>query len=185
MWVEYSWSQWNRIRLSAIVRNFAYKDLVKDKTRRTAGWGLMLSGNVQPSSKWILYYQLAYGKGIGNYIQDLAGMPYSFTPSDSNPGKMVANSMIGANLGVSFNPTSKWQFNAVISEARVFGVKDYASADPESTDYRYAVYGAVNGFYNINSFLQVGLEYLYGHRETWNIGGAHDSRIQAQLAFTF
>ena len=185
MWVEYSWSTWNRIRLSGIIRNFAYKDLVSDKTRHTAGWGVMLSGNAQPSSKWILYYQLAYGQGIGNYIQDLAGMPYSFTPSDSHPGKMVANPMIGCNLGVSYNPNSKWQFNAMFSEARIFDVKDYAGADAESQDYKYALYGAVNGFYNINSFLQVGLEYLWGHRQTWNIGGAHDSRIQAQLSFSF
>ena len=39
--------------------------------------------------------------------------------------------------------------------------------------------------YKLNSWLQAGIEYLWGHRETWNIGGAHDSRIQTQLAFTF
>lgn len=185
MWVEYSWSQWNRIRVSGVIRNFAYKDLLQNKSRNTTGWGVMLSGNVQPASKWILYYQFAYGQGIGNYIQDLAGMPYSFTPSNHYVGKMVANPMLGANLGVTFNPNSKWQFNAVFSEARIFGVKDYATQDTEAQDYKYALYGAVNGFYNINSFLQVGLEYLWGHRETWNIGGAHDSRLQAQLSFTF
>ena len=185
MWVEYSWSTWNRIRLSGIVRNFAYKDLVSDKTRHTAGWGVMLSGNVQPASKWILYYQLAYGQGIGNYIQDLAGLPYSFTPSDSQPGKMVANPMIGANLGVTYNISPKWQVNAMFSEARIFNVKDYATAEAETSDYKYALYGAVNCFYNINSFMQVGLEYLWGHRQTWNIGGAHDSRLQAQLQFSF
>lgn len=185
MWVEYSFSQWNRIRLSGIIRNFAYKDLVKECTRHTVGWGAMLSGNIQPASQWILYYQFAYGQGIGNYIQDIAGMPYSFTPSDSDPGKMVANPMLGANIGVTFNATKKLQFNAMFSEARIFNVRDYAISEPETQDYKYALYGAVNCFYNINSFLQVGVEYLYGHRQTWNIGGAHDSRLQAQLAFTF
>ena len=185
MWVEYTFSPMNRIRVSGIIRNFAYKDLVSNKTRHTAGWGVMLSGNVQPDPKWTLYYQFAYGKGIGNYIQDLAGMPYSFTPSDDQPGKMVANPMLGANLGVTFQPNSKWQFNAVFSEARIFDVANYANAVSDSLNYKYALYGAVNCFYNINSFLQAGVEYLWGHRQTWNIGGAHDSRIQAQLAFTF
>ena len=185
MWVEYTFSPMNRIRVSAIIRNFAYRDLLKDKTRHTVGWGTMLSGNVQPDPKWTLYYQFAYGEGIGNYIQDIAGMPYSFTPSDSDPGKMVANPMLGANLGVTFQPTSKWQFNAMFSEARIFNVRDYANSVAETENYKYALYGAVNGFYNINSFLQVGLEYLWGHRQTWNVGGAHDSRIQAQLSFSF
>lgn len=193
VWAEYSFSQWNRIRVSGVIRNFRYKDILADKYRVNTGWGVMLSGNVQPADKWILYYQAAYGQGIGNYIQDIAGHPYSFIPDDATPGRMKSSPMLGANIGVTFNPTSKLQFNAMLSEARVWGVGAYANpsddADAnvtsESQDYKYAVYGAVNCFYNINSFLQVGLEYLYGHRQTWNIGGANDNRIQAQLSFTF
>ena len=184
-WVEYSFSQWNRIRLSGIYRNFRYKDLISNTARNETGWGVMLSGNVQPASKWILYYQAAYGKGIGSYIQDIAGHPYSFIPSDSNPGRMTASPMLGANIGVTFNPTSKLQFNAMFSEARIWDVRDYADAQTVGDNYKYALYGAVNCFYNINSFLQVGVEYLYGHRQTWDMGGANDSRIQTQLSFTF
>ena len=185
MWAEYSFSNWNRIRLSGVIRNFRYKDIIHDQYKVNTGWGVMLSGNVQPASKWILYYQFAYGKGIGNYIQDIAGHPYSFIPSDKEPGHMVSSPMLGANVGVTFNATSKLQFNAMFSQARIFDVRDYANSGDESLNYRYALYGAVNCFYNINSFLQVGVEYLYGHRQTWNIGGANDSRIQAQLAVTF
>ena len=185
MWVEYSFSQWNRIRFSGIIRNFAYKDLLANQTRHNVGWGVMLSGNIQPASQWIIYYQAAYGAGIGNYIQDIAGHPYSFIPNDSKPGYMKPAPMLGANIGVSFNPTKKLQFNAMFSEARIWDVRDYANAGEEINNYKYALYGAVNGFYTINSFLQVGLEYLYGHRETWNMGGANDSRLQAELSFTF
>lgn len=185
MWVEYSFSQWNRIRLSGIVRNFAYKNLIENKKQYETGWGVMLSGNVQPASKWILYYQAAYGKGIGSYLQDIAGHSYSYIPSDSDPGHMTASPMLGANIGVTFNPTSKLQFNAMFSESRIWDVKNYANAGIEANNYKYALYGAVNCFYNINSFLQLGVEYLYGHRQTWNMGGANDSRVQAQLSFTF
>lgn len=184
-WVEYSFSQWNRIRVSGILRNFAYRDLLANKTRHDVGWGVMLSGNVQPVDKIILYYQAAYGQGIGAYLQDIAGHPYSFIPDDAHPGKMKASPMMGLNFGVSYNPTSKLQFNAMISESRIWKVADYANAGAEADNYKYAVYGAVNCFYNINSYLQWGIEYLYGHRQTWNIGGAHDNRIQTQLSFTF
>lgn len=184
-WVEYSFSQWNRIRISGILRNFAYRDLVAGKTRHKVGWGAMLSGNLSPDSKWIFYYQIAYGQGIGNYIQDIAGHPVSFYPTDSEPGRMSAAPMMGANIGVSYNPTSKLQFNAMFSEARIWKVGAYSNALPETENYKYALYGAVNCFYNINPWLQWGIEYLWGHRQTWNIGGAHDSRIQTQLSFTF
>lgn len=184
-WVEYSWSQWNRIRVSGMLRTFRYRDLVAMHSRLSIGWGAMLSGNVQPDKKWILYYQFAFGKGIGNYIQDIAGHPYSFIPRDNHPGWITPSPMMGANIGVSFNPTSKLQFNAMLSEARIWNVATYANLQDESENYKYAIYGAVNCFYNLNSFLQLGVEYLYGRRETWNIGGAFDNRVQAQVSFSF
>lgn len=184
-WMEYSFSPWNRIRVSGIVRNFAYRDLLANKTRHNVGWGVMLSGNIQPVDKVILYYQAAYGEGIGAYLQDIAGHPYSFIPDDAHPGKMKASPMMGLNFGVSYNPTDKLQFNAMISESRIWDVADYANAGEEADNYKYGVYGAVNCFYNINSYLQWGIEYLYGRHQTWNIGGANDNRIQTQLSFTF
>lgn len=38
--------------------------------------------------------------------------------------------------------------------------------------------------YNITSYLQCGMEYIWGRHVTWNKGGANDSRIQAQIKFT-
>lgn len=184
-WVEYSFSPMNRIRLSGMLRNFSYRDLLDNKTRHLTGWGAMLSGNLSPDHKVIFYYQLAYGKGIGAYLQDIAGHPVSYIPTDSKPGKMSASPMLGATLGVSYNPTSKLQFNAMFSESRIWDVANYCNALDESENYKYALYGAVNCFYTINSWLQWGVEYVWGHRQTWNIGGAHDSRIQTQLSFSF
>ncbi len=64
VWVEYSWSKWNRIRLSGIYRHsISYRDLLNDRLRGASGWGVMLSGNVQPAKPVILYYQIAYGEG--------------------------------------------------------------------------------------------------------------------------
>lgn len=184
-WVEYSFSQWNRVRLTGLLRNFHYRDVIADKTRYTPGWGVMLSGNLSPADPVIFYYQFVYGKGIGAYLQDLAGQPFSYIPDDKHPGKMKASSMMGANIGITYNATSKLQFNAMFSESRIWGVRDYATVPDSGCNYKYALYGAVNCFYNITPYLQWGIEYLWGHKETWDIGGAHDSRIQTQLAFTF
>ena len=37
-WIEYSHSQWNRVRLSGILRHYAYRDLVAGKRRGVMGW---------------------------------------------------------------------------------------------------------------------------------------------------
>lgn len=184
-WIEYSFSQWNRIRLSGIIRNFSYVDNVVGKTRHMVGWGAMLSGNLSPSNTFIFYYQLAYGKGIGNYLQDIAGKPISFVPKDDQPGRMEASPMMGINAGVTINATKKLQFNAVFSESRIWDVENYCKALPAEENYKYALYAAANCFYNITPYLQWGIEYVWGHRQTWNLGGAHDSRVQTQLQFTF
>lgn len=182
-WIQYGTSTYNRVRLSGIIRNFAYRDMLTDRTRHLVGWGAMLSGNLNPVKPLILYYQAAYGKGIGAYLQDIAGMPLSYIPSDSKPGYMEAAPMMGVNVGMTYNINSKWQVNLVGSESRIWDVRNYAVAN-DNCNYKYALYAAGNVFYNITPYLQWGIEYVWGHRETWNMGGAHDSRIQTQIMFT-
>lgn len=189
MWVEWSASEYNRVRVSGIIRTFIYRDLIAKQKRHALGWGVMLSGNWNPIKPLIFYLQGVYGHGIGNYIEDLSGMPLSFTPDNDKIGYMVANPMMGINLGATYNINDKWQVNAMASEARIWNVGPYAeqnsTGDGHFNDYRYGFYFAANGFYNISSFLQVGLEYLYGRRGTWNVGYGIDNRIQTQFMFTF
>lgn len=184
MWIEYQASPQNRVRATAILRDYPYRDLIKNERRNTLGWGTMLSGNFSFYQPLTFNFQAVYGKGIANYLQDIAGRPLSFTPADGELGKMQANPMMGLVLGASYNATSKLQFNVVGSTSRIWDVENYATIS-DNANYKYATYVAANCFYNITPYLQWGLEYLYGHHETWNKGGANDSRIQTQLAFTF
>ncbi len=183
MWIQYGTSNYNRIRLSGIIRNFSYRDLIGNKTRHMVGWGVMASGNLQPCKSVIFYYQAAYGEGIGAYLQDIAGMPLSFVPDDKKLGKMQASPMMGLNFGFTFNLTDKWQVNIMGSESRIWKVGNYAVQE-DAYNYKYALYGAANVFYNITPYLQWGIEYLYGKRQTWDMGSGHDNRIQTQIMFT-
>ncbi len=191
LWIEYAASDRNRIRATGIFRYFSYRDLVADKRRVIEGWGVQLSGNFSFYKPLTFNFQAIYGKGIGAYIQDIAGRQISFTPSNRRPGRMNPTPMMGLVFGASYNVTPKLQFNAVGSYNRVWDVYDYAIADdPQagiagSNNYKSAVYVAANCFYNISSYLKAGVEYLYGRHNTWNIGGADDHRIQAQIEFSF
>ena len=198
-WVQYEFSDNTRLRLTGLLRGFAYQDMVNSSRQTVLGWGAMVSGNFSFWKPLVFNFQAVYGKGIGNYIQDLAGRPLSFTPKSSELGKMEANPMMGLVFGASWNISSKWQFNAVGSYARVWNVgnyaiaSDYAATDANGTqvhavgngNYRYGIYAVANVFYHITSYLDWGLEYCFGRHETYGLGGANDSRIQTQLAFTF
>jgi len=190
VWVQYQASESNRVRLTGLLRNFAYHDLISDKTRNLFGWGAMLSGNFSFWKPLVFNFQGVYGYGIANYIQDIAGREISFTPDSRNVGRMKANPMMGLVFGASYNATDKLQFNVVGSYSRVWDVADYAVVGDENgiagpNNYRYAVYTAANCFYRITSYLKWGVEYLYGRRATYGLGSGNDNRIQTQLSLTF
>lgn len=178
------------MRLSGIIRNFAYRDLVDARTRHITGWGAQLSGNFSFYKPLVFNFQAVYGKGIASYIQDLSGRQISFTPCDGRLGEMESNPMMGLTFGASYDVTKKLQFNVVGSYARVWSVGDYAVlGDTGDTagnnNYRYAVYATANAFYKFTGYLKWGIEYNFGRRTTYELGSANDNRIQTQLVFSF
>lgn len=185
MFIQYQGKGQNRVKLAGIIRPMVYRDLLADSRRATVGWGLSLSGNVNPVEPLVFYLQATYGKGIGAYIQDLSGIPVSFVPKDNHPGRLTPTPMMGWSAGVSYNINPKWQVNVMASQARIWDVAQYAeheaTDDGEINNYKYGYYGAANVFYNLSSYLQFGLEYDYGYRKSWNRGSGHDNRIQFQI----
>lgn len=184
LWVQYQFSENNRIRLSTMLRCFRYNDLVNNKIRNKFGYGVMASGNFSPADPLIFYVQAAYGHGIGNYIQDFSGLPLAYVPDDDNLGRVMAAPMMGMNFGLTYNITDKWQVNAMGSTTRIWNVKDYANSLDLSQNYKYAIYACGNVFYNVSKFLSLGIEYLWGQRETWNHQHGNDNRIQMQVQLT-
>lgn len=179
MWIEYQKSPANRIRLTGLIRNFQYHDLLDNKVRNLVGWGTMVSGNLNFWKPLTLYCQAAYGKGIGNYLQDIAGKPLSFIPKDDQPGKMKAAPMMGLVFGASINPIPKLQFNVIASQSKIWETGSYFN------DYKYTLYACGNMFYTITPYLQWGIEYLWGKHASWDHKSGIDNRIQTQLMFTF
>lgn len=187
MFVQMKGSDVWRVKLAGIVRPMLYRDALAGKRRASVGWGLSLSGNIKPVEPLTFYLQATYGKGIGAYIQDLAGMPISYVPKDEHPGHMTPTPMMGWVAGMTYDISPKWQFNVMASQARVWHVSRYAEhaavEDSNVNNYKYAYYGAANVFYNISSYLQLGLEYDYGFRKSWDHGSGHDNRLQFQVMF--
>lgn len=185
--IKYSWNQRNDwVRASAILRNLTYYDAVSDKNIDVAGWGVELSGTSEITPKLRAFWTGVYGKGIASYIQDLNGINMDLTPRGENP-YLKASWSWGAFAGLEYDFSDD-----VYSSVSYSHVRDYArpwAHNISETDwggqYSYAQYAVGNVFWNINTILTAGLEYIYGRRVNNDGTRAHTNRLQGMLQVNF
>lgn len=187
-YIQYSWARGNgRVRLSAILRNMQYRDNQDNKNRNAAGWGVKLSGNLPIAGGLSAYYQAAYGQGIASYFQDLTGANLDLMPYEGKNGELKQTTTWGAYGGLQYNFTPNLFMTATYSHLRNY-MPDAANGHAASyagDNYRYAQYVVGNLFWNVNSFVQCGVEYLYGRRVNIDGSQAHDNRLQAMVSVSF
>lgn len=179
-YVQYSWVNGSHVRLSGIMRQLSYRDLVTGKNEFAPGWGVMLSGVAKVYGGLQLYWQGTYGKGIARYLQDLGGAGFDLIESPDSPGHMIAPGTLGIVAGLQYNFSSKFFMSASFSESRLYNQRSLGG-----DTYRDGQYYVVNGFYNILPDLQVGAEYLHGERTNVDSQSGHANRVMAMLKYSF
>ncbi|MDE6295270.1 MAG: porin [Muribaculaceae bacterium] len=177
-YAQYSWGNNSWVRMSGIVRNMIYRDLATNSNRDKVGWGVKVSGSAEIIPNLRAYYQGAFGNGITSYFQDLEGCGLDMTPDADAVGRLNAVMAWGAYAGLQYNFSPKVYCSATYSHLRNYA-KKYSGDWPEQ--YRYGQYAVGNVFYNINSVLTWGIEYVWGRRVDMNGLSHHDNRIQTML----
>lgn len=186
LYVQRSWADgkgW--LRVSGLIRNLYYRDLTANCNRDVIGWGIKASGKTPVYGGLTAMYQLDYGKGIASYIQDLGGRGMDLMPDPNNDAKLNPVGVWSGYAGLQY------QFNPRIISTLAYGhVRTYADKFKDASsswdsDYKYAQYLVANVFWNVNSIVQTGIEYLYGRRVNYNGDQAHDNRIELQLQVSF
>lgn len=185
-YVQGSWAEgvsW--VRLSGIVRNLLYRDVVADKNRNNIGWGIKASGSTTFSPKLIAFYQAAYGQGISSYFQDIYEGGLDMVPTACQDGKLKTVEAWGGYLGFQYNFSKK-----VFASATYSHLRDYAHQYLDGTvawdeQYKYAQYVVSNVFWKITPELQMGVEYLWGRRVNMDGLSRHNNRAQAMLQLSF
>ncbi|MDE5774298.1 MAG: porin [Muribaculaceae bacterium] len=177
-YVQYAWGHNSWVRMSGMVRNMIYRDLSSNTNRDKVGWGIKVSGSAEIVPNLRAYYQGAFGKGLTSYFQDLEGCGLDMTPDMDEPGRLNAVMAWGAYGGLQYNFSPKVYCSATYSHLRNYA-KKYNGDWPEQ--YRYGQYAVGNVFYNINSVLTWGVEYIWGRRVDMNGLSHHDNRIQTML----
>lgn len=181
IYLQYAWDKDNsHIRLSGILRQLSYRDLVDNKNRFETGWGIQLSAVANIVGGLGFFGHYTYGKGIGTYINDLSGENYDLIPSANRDGRLHAPGSAGWTAGLQYTFSDNFFVSASYSRAQL-----YNTAGMTSDTYRYGQYIAANAFYNVWGDLRIGLEYLHGTRKDISGLSGKSNRIDAALQYSF
>lgn len=178
--IRYKMDNGSHVQAGAILRNISYKDMVKDKDRIKTGWGVMLSGKLNLSEKNSFMFQGVYGKGIANYIQDIAGIGYDLVPRTHDNGRLKAPGMWGAFGAFQQNWTPRLYSTIVYSYARLLN-----NGALNGLTYKYAQYAGINLLWNFTEYGTTGIEYVFGRRNDFNHDYGNASRINAMVQYRF
>lgn len=182
-YIQYTWNKNSHIRIAGLVRNMTYENLISKRVESEAGWGVMAATTFNVTKKLSVFGQGTYGRGIGQYLNDISNLNVDLVPDPKKEGTMQVLPMMGWYAGLQYNITSKIFVSSTYSQSRLYSEKDYPSTP--SDQYRYGQYLVANIFWNVNSGLQLGAEYLRGWRTDFNDETRHANRVNLSAQYSF
>lgn len=183
--IQRSWADkkgW--LRASAIFRDLQYygdKSLssIKGGNKGAFGWGVKLSGKTPISGGLSASWEGVYGKGIASYIQDFKDEGLDLVIDEkNNHAKTVP--VWGAYGSLQYDFGKCGFINFTYSQVRSYANKYNYNGDFNDL-YKYGQYVTGNLIFNVSSFAQVGLEYIWGRRMNYNGIQNHDNRLMLML----
>jgi hypothetical protein len=160
------------IELAGMLRYMAWKDLNEDAidlSDHAIGWGLNLSSNVNITKSLIGRFQVVYGAGIENYMNDApADIGIKNNPSDpQQPVLGVPLPVLGIVAFFDMQWNEKFSSSLGYSMANITNSE---SQDPSA--FKLGQYGIANLLYYPTDNAMMGVELQYGSRanysDDWN-----------------
>lgn len=122
------------------------------------GWGATLAGALNVGEKDKLSAQVTYGEGVARYINDLSGENLDAAIED---GRLDAVPVFAVMAGYTHHWSDHWR--STVSGGYV-KVDAPATLDPFTIDN--TIYASTNLMWHPTNSFRMGLEYLYGRKET-------------------
>ncbi len=179
--VQYSWADGDaHVRLSGLLRRLSYRNLLTSSNRFATGWALQLSGTAPIGDPLRVYFQGAFGRGYGHYVNDLAQVGADLIPEAGNPGKLYAPRMSNFEAGLRYDFTPKVFATVAYSQAQL-----HQQGNLSGDTYHRGQYLSVALAYDIVPDFRIGISYLHGRRT--NFDGQHGvaNRIEGMMKFSF
>ena len=181
MYLQYKWKNGSHLRFSGILRGMRYNNLLNAQGRTAFGWGVQMGGLANMSSKFTLYYQGVYGKGISKYINDLGGNNLDLAISE-NGGELKPIPVAGGVMGLQYNILDNLFASVNYSYLRLFDDGDILYSP---SMYKQGQYLAANMFMTLDNDWQFGVEYLWGARKNQDDMKSYANRIQIMAQYNF
>ena len=184
VYFQYAWGakRNSHFRVTGVVRDLYLHNAATGNNTSLLGWGVQASTCINLARVLTIYGNGVYGEGITNYIQDLSGLGYDFTPDPQDPAKVQTMPMWGWYGAARINILPQRLFiSGGYSEAHIQQKHGYFSGD----QYRNGHYIFGNIFYNFTSRCSIAAEYLYGSRENRDGMKNHANRVSMQVQYNF
>lgn len=179
--VQYRWDGGkSHIRVSGLLRNLSYRNLVDQENKFATGWAAQISGAVRATKYASVHFATTYGQGYSNYIHATSGIPNGFDLIPDNGGGMKMPRSFNVVGGVRVDFTPKFFMSAAYSFNRIY---DQGTLGPDT--YRRSNYAVVNAFYAPVKDLLFGVEYLNGSRTNMDHESSSANRIEAMVRYDF
>lgn len=173
--VRWENAEHGHVQLGAVARSIGAHDSVYGN-ERAFGWGFNLASSINVFERDSFQTQLTYGEGIFRYMND------DFINNDAafnSSGSLEAIPVFGAVFGYTHHWSEAFRSTAT------FG---YLQLDNEATQgsdaYKNTKYASLNLIWQLRKKLSVGVEGLYGEKETQNGATGDVFRFQVGLVYS-
>ena len=186
---DFSWHyrgtrNWGYVQVGGIFRKISWVDTNNDAFNLSGdafGWGLSLSSNVKFSRKNLGKFQVVYGEGIQNYMND-APVDIGIQNNFGNPKTPIIGVPLPVLGVVSFlDHTWNDHFDTSIG----YSMMNIENSDAEAADaYHQGHYALGNLLYHPVKKVTIGSEFQFGRRLNFKDGfNQNDYRVQFSFKY--
>ena len=180
---QYAWGDNSHIRVGGILRSMTYAAVSNDDAHSVTGYGVQASTTFGIGSSLRMFGQFTYGKGIGQYLNDLGELDVDLVTNPEKDSRMQALPMMGWFTGLQYNISPSLFLSATYSQSRLYSENGYAATVGDN--YRYGQYLAANMFWSASNNMQFGMEYLHGWRKNFDASTRDANRISLMAKYSF
>jgi DcaP outer membrane protein len=178
---------WGHFQIAGLVRRIRWVDINDDQfdlSGNAVGWGVNLSSNVKFGKNDIGHFQVIYGEGVENYMNDAPvdiGIKILDPADPVRPIKGVALPVLGLHSFLDHT------WNKRFSTAIGYSMVNIENSSGQAVDaFHRGHYGLTNLLFYPVENVMVGGEFQWGRRENWRDGfTADDYRIQFSFRYNF